>query len=104
MSIFGIKQLISEYFAPKMASVPKDLTLNIPENEPKVVAGSSSDLLNWRNWLATILAIFIIYLAYEFSFLPLDQRFKMYEYLTGTEVDHMLKALLKDMEREGKLK
>lgn len=84
------------------SAAPKDITLNIPEKNPKIVKGSSANFLNWQNWLAAILAIFIVFLAYAYSFLPLNEKAKMFENITGNPLDSNLLFILKARERYEK--
>ena len=60
-----------------MTAAPKDLELNIPARDPDYVAEKKINYLNWRNWLAAIIASILIFNAMNYSFTSTTERMKM---------------------------
>lgn len=44
-----------------------DLNLNMPPSSPKIDPSGIVNLMNWKNWLAFLLALILIFLAYPFT-------------------------------------
>lgn len=60
---------------------PKNIQLNLPSNEPVILERNKVTCLQWRNWLALVLACGIIYAAYEFSFMSKNYKVYFFEEL-----------------------
>ncbi len=50
-------------------SESKNIKLNLPSDKPVITEGNQIHCLQWRNWLAVLLAAGIIFAAYESSFM-----------------------------------
>jgi hypothetical protein len=62
-----------------MTAAPKDIELNIPSAAPKTIQGTQVNFLNWRNWLATVIAIVLVIVAASYSFMNITERQKLLE-------------------------
>lgn len=57
-----------------MTAAPKDFELNIPLAAPKAISGTKANLLNWRNWIATVIAVIFVVVAVRYSFMSVNAR------------------------------
>ena len=74
--IFSLRGLNKFKKIKIMTAAPKDFELNIPAVAPKTVADTEVNLLNWRNWLATVIAVGLVLVAANYSFMSLNAREK----------------------------